>query len=153
MQMKLIVIKSLFMLLLIGLSACTFTSVHNDQESDQAKGKLFIDTFYYDIKTKNYDHLLKSTSDSLIKLAGSENFLNLFKNINQKVGDFKGYKVFKVETKRVDKDGNSTVYYRFLNNVEYNKGPVKEEVVLVSEGENKIKIMSYHAYSDLLMKP
>jgi len=88
MQMKLIVIKSLFMLLLIGLSACTFTSVHNDQESDQAKGKLFMNTFYYDIKAKNYDHLLKSTSDSLIKLAGSENFLNLFKNINQKVGDY-----------------------------------------------------------------
>jgi hypothetical protein len=33
------------------------------------------------------------------------------------------YKVFKIETKRVVKGGNSMVYYQFVNNVEYNKGP------------------------------
>lgn len=151
--MKSIIIYALFLILSINLTACSFTNVYNDLEEDHIDGKQFLDTLYRNVKKNDFNEIVTFASDSLVRVAGKESLLKLFIFVNSKVGNFEQYKVLEVQTRRVVKRGSRVIYYRFRNKVKYQKGIVEEVLALIREDEGKIKIMSYNAYSDLLLKP
>jgi hypothetical protein len=142
--------KFLIFLIIICTFSCTFSSTYVDRPEDIKEGKQFIDAFYKNLSQHNYNSLDLMASDTLTKIAGNNVISKLTKFVNGKVGDYVIHTVIDSNSKRVT-GSNDVIYYNFKIKVNYKKGSVGEILSLEKFKGSDIKIISYHAYSDLLM--
>ena len=139
------------MLLTFSLSACYFDNTYLDRPEDIQQGKKFVDSFYENVKNKDYKGLDLMASDTIKKVSGPDIDSKLTKFINSKAGDYVSYKIFSDNSKVIVGSDNIS-YYSFKVNVKYQKGVIAELLGLEKIGNSEIKIVTYRAYSDLLMK-
>jgi len=141
----------IFMVLTLLTYACTYSNIYLNRENDDTEGRAVVKKFYENVAQKNYQAIDYMVSDSLKQLAGAEVVSKLIKFINSKVGNYKSYTIVDRYIRRVTGSNNETSYNYKLK-VTYDKGVVDEIVGFRKQNGPEIKMNSYHANSDLLMK-
>ncbi len=142
---------SILLVTILGVSACTFNSTYINREADNNEGKVFLKRFYANVAHNNYQGLDDMVGDSLRQLAGPHGLGELVKRINSKVGSYKGYTIDD-QYIRCTTGGNNETSYNYKLKVTYEKGTVDEIIGFKKQNGSEIKLNSYHANSDLLMK-
>lgn len=148
-MIKFILHSALIIVVLFTVS-CTFTSTRINNEADNDDGKDFLGVFYYSIGNKNFNAVDTLVSDSLKKIAGADGVSKIVKFINKKAGAYKGYDIVDHYITHISGSINETGYnYKLI--VSYEKGIVNELVTLRKEGYKPIRMIGYHAYSNLFI--
>ena len=130
---------------------CTYNNVYINREDDNIEGKTYLKKIYQDIEAKNFDHLDAMVSDSLKQLAGPNGVSKLVVYINRKVGNYKSYIVVDRYIRAVT-GSNNEISYNYKLKVTYDKGIIDEVIGFKKQNGSAIKIYTYHANSDLLMR-
>ena len=139
------------MSLMLFMYACTYSGVYINRDNDDAEGRSVVRRFYADVAQKNYRGIDSLVSDSLKQLAGADGVNKIVKFINNKVGNYKSYEIVDRYIRRVTGSNNETSYNYKLK-VTYDKGVIDEILGFRKQNGPEIKMNSYHANSDLLMK-
>ncbi|MEJ2904092.1 hypothetical protein WAE58_16725 [Pedobacter panaciterrae] len=135
----------------LTISACTFSRTYVDRADDTQEGKQVVNNFYNNISNNNYDALDLMTSGALVNTAGKNAVSKIVKLINRKVGNYKSYLIVDSNTTRTEGSNNKTIF-RFKVKVAYQHGTVDEVIGLEKLDDLDIKVISYNAYSDLLIR-
>ena len=135
----------------LTISACTFSRTYVDRADDIQEGKQVVNNFYNNISNNNYDALDLMTSGALVNTAGKNAVSKIVKLINRKVGNYKSYLIVDSNTTRTEGSNNKTIF-RFKVKVAYQHGTVDEVIGLEKLDDLDIKVISYNAYSDLLIR-
>ena len=144
--------KILKVLILLSLiTSCTFNNVTINQEADKEDGKAFLNEFYKRINDKDFEGVDGMVCDSLKLLAGNHGISKMLQFINTKVGDYKSYNIADLYIRNITGNVNE-ISYNYKLKVTYQKGTIEEIIGFKSQNKGNIKINSYHAYSDLLIK-
>ncbi|HWZ02889.1 MAG TPA: hypothetical protein VNX40_04710 [Mucilaginibacter sp.] len=149
--MKKSAVYLLFTIIFLAIFSCTYHNVYINGEEDNKDGITLLNKFYNHIANKNLDSVDAIVSDSLKLMAGSNGISKMVVFINKKVGDYKSYKIEDHYIRRTTGSTNETSYNYKLK-VTYDKGDVDEIVGFIRKDKSTIKLNSYHANSDLLMK-
>jgi hypothetical protein len=139
------------LVMLILINSCTFNNVTINHEADNKDGKVFLNEFYKKIGVKNFEAVDVMVGDSLKQLAGNNGVSKILQFINTKVGNYKSYKIADLYIRSITGNVNETSYNYKLK-VTYQKGTIDEIIGFKRQNRGIIKINSYHAYSDLLIK-
>ena len=135
----------------VFMYSCTYSNIYINRETDNNDGKVFLNNIYQEIANKNFDGIDAVVSDSLKNLAGANGISKLAAFINRKVGNYKSYEIADYYIRCVTGSTNQ-ISYNYKLKVTYEKGIVDEIVGLRKENGSSIKLNSYHANSDLLIK-
>ena len=137
--------------IILSLCNCTYHNVAIDDEKDKFKGVTFTKSFYKKLNNKDFNSINKLVSDTLLNMIGDTGIQKLTSYINFKLGKLIEQNEIKVTTKRIE-DTNITIFYLVKVKVKYEKGIIDEVLGLKQLNNDEIKIISYNAYSDLLVK-
>jgi len=149
--MKKISLLFVFATSILLMSNCTFNSTYINREEDNREGEEFVNKFYKNVASKNLTALDTMVSDTLKKIAGPDGISKLITLINTKVGDYKTDSIADHYVTRTTGSNNFTSY-NYKVKVTYSKGVVDEIIGLRKMDNGQVKLTSYHANSDLLIK-
>ena len=148
--MKKLNLNLVFITIVLLVNSCTFTSSYLNREDDNNDGKAFLHDFYNKIDSNNYAGIDAMVSDSLKQMTGPNGISKLVKYITLRAGKYKSYSIDDKYIRAVTGSINETSYNYKLS-VTYDKGVIEEIIGMEKQNGSKIKLRSYHAYSDLLM--
>ena len=103
------------------------------------------------MQRNNYKSIDNAVDDSLKKIAGVNGISKMVKFINIKIGRYKSYEID--DQYIVFPDGeNGEISYNYKLRVVYDKGIIDEIIGFRKKNGSKMRINSYHANSDLLIR-
>ena len=150
-MMKKLMIAFLLSPVIYFTVSCTFNAVYVNRPEDNSEGKVFLKRFYSNVKNEDYKQIDGMINDSLFQLYGRQGISTMIKFMHTKVGNYKSYVIDDYYIRRITGSSNMT-YYNYKLKVKYDKGTIDEIIGFRKYNLSEIKINSYHANSDLLIK-
>ena len=142
-----------FTVMFLTLICLSMAFVGCNIAKDKAAAENVTKIYFDQVKDKNYDKVLEICSDKLFEKTKREEYIEMLKTINKKLGDLKSYNL---ESWKIDSHigtSSSGTYYYLTYKVEYSKYSAKEQFTLFTpKGTEEIKLIQYNINSDGLLK-
>jgi hypothetical protein len=143
--------KLILFSLLIVFSSCNFSSTRLNSPEDLKKGENFLSKFYQLIENRQLQNIEALKSDTLSEVIKNDDLSKLLNLVYDKIGRFKQYKITDQTVERKSNANRSRCLYKYELSVTYEKGTIREIVSFIEDKEDELRILSYNAYSDLLV--
>jgi hypothetical protein len=139
------------MILTVICLSTAFVGCNITKEKAEAEN---VTKIYFDqIKDKNYDKLLEIYSSKFFEKVKPEEYVDMLKTINKKLGDLKSYSLQSWKVNENFGTSNNGTYYYLTYKVEYSKYTAQEQFTLFKpKGEEEVKIIGHNTNSDGLLK-
>lgn len=134
------------LLLLVSINACTFNSIHVNEEREREQAASIMGSFYFAIQTKHFADVEFLFSETFYKTTTKDDLYRMLIKTQELLGEYKDGTLVDWKTRRVS-GSNPLTEYTLVYDVRYDKYKARETINLKRE-KTGIKIISYNIASE-----